>query len=262
MPCGGERIAGEGRPVGTGPLHTDPPHGSPLPGPLQQIPISRRGGRELAGGQHRPHRGEHRTHMGIPVRVHSQNHLPRRAMTRSLRSRRRTGHGRSGHAPSASGPMARRRHRAASGGQNREDATTIGRPPWGHAPPPGTDNAPSPANGQHCVIGTLWSEISGVRPRTRDSTRSSSRQPQHPHPKTLSMLSPSPRHVLDLTPADRYTAQKPTPLFRSLQTRVASPRLSAARGSAPTCRRSGRRAVARCEALEASFDGGGPFCGP
>lgn len=30
------------------------------------------------------------------------------------------------------------------------------------------------------------------------------------------MPSPSPWHILDLTPADRYTAQKPTSLFRSL----------------------------------------------
>jgi hypothetical protein len=33
------------------------------------------------------------------------------------------------------------------------------------------------------------------------------------------MLSPSPRHILALTPADRYTAQKPTSLFRSLHDR-------------------------------------------
>ncbi len=72
------------------------------------------------------------------MRIHSQHHLPRRAATGS-RSRRRTGHGRTGHArsvpPFRCDDVSRCRYRAASDGQNREDATTIGRPLSGHTPP-------------------------------------------------------------------------------------------------------------------------------
>ena len=105
-----QQIARQGRPVGAGPLHSGPPHGSRLPGPLEQIVVSSRGGRELVGGEDCPHHGEHRSHMRIPVRVHSQNHLPRGAATAGLWSRRRTGHGRTGHgrtghAHSPSGPL-------------------------------------------------------------------------------------------------------------------------------------------------------------
>jgi hypothetical protein len=87
--------------------------------------------------------------MRIPVRIHSQNQLPHRATTTGPRSRRPTRHDRSGHArsPFRSDDASRCRYRATSGGQNREDATTIGKPLSGHTPtgPAPTTHHPRPA---------------------------------------------------------------------------------------------------------------------
>ncbi|MFE5709660.1 transposase [Streptomyces sp. NPDC056501] len=56
---------------------------------------------KLVGGKHCPRQGEHRSHMRIAVRVHSQHRLPHRGATVGLRSRRRTGHARSPSSPTA-----------------------------------------------------------------------------------------------------------------------------------------------------------------
>lgn len=108
--------------------------------------------------------------------------------------------------PFRSDGASRCRYRAAPGGQNREDATTIGRPLSGHTPPtrhrqrtiPGQQ--PTPRDEDTSVRYVMSQTL------TRDSTRPSSRQPQHPHSGTAGNARCKPLVHQSLTPADRYTA--------------------------------------------------------
>ncbi len=104
----GQQVAGQGRPERTGTFHSGPAHRTRRPGPPQQVSVSSRTGRELLGADHLPHQGEHSGHMGIPMRVHSQDHLRRRPAATRTRSGRCADHARS---PSGRGLIASR-HRA------------------------------------------------------------------------------------------------------------------------------------------------------
>jgi hypothetical protein len=146
--------------------------------------------------------------------------------------------------PFRSDSASRCRYRAASGGQNREDATTIGRPLSGHAPPARHRQRTTPS--QRPTLCNSDILLKGVMSQTADPGQ---------HPPTLPPVTASPSRNTERAQS-QPKAHPGSDSGRSFcgteadilvqiasTTGAAPPRLHAPRGRAPTCGHSGRYAV-------------------
>lgn len=123
--------------------------------------------------------------------------------------------------PFRSDGASRCRYRAAPGGQNREDATTIGKPLSGHTPPARHRQRTTP--GQRPTLCNSDTPVRDVRSqaRTRDSTPILPPVTASP-PRNTEHAQPNSRNTLNLAPADRHAAHRSTSWIRLRHDRYGS----------------------------------------